>query len=94
MHTPWGKADLKTTIADGIDFYSTPSHGGFKVSKAMLVKMSVQYRNADGWYEEDCESAKVVLAFPNFFTSDQVDAAAKSFTYWFNIDGTSKKSYD
>src|SRR3990167_6057716 len=30
--TPWGIADHRERIADGIDFYSTPSHGGYFLS--------------------------------------------------------------
>lgn len=88
IKTPWGKADFAKEYAKGIVFYTTPSHGGFKVSRERLKEMSIQYRNKDGWFEEDCEAMKVILAFPQYFSSAMIDIAAKSFTDWFNIDGT------
>lgn len=81
--TPWGKSHQVQHIVQGINFYSTPSHGGYHVSPTMLRKMPLVLLNADGWYEEDCEWAKVVLAFPKFFP-DKVWAEAKStLRAWF-----------
>jgi hypothetical protein len=87
--TPWGKADLVEKITRGINFYNTPGHGGFKVSKGLLSKMPKQYVNPDGWYEEDCEWCKVVLAFPEYF-EHKVEGAQKTWDVWFKDDGTYK----
>ncbi len=64
-HTPWGKADYANQYTRGIIFYGTPSHGGFKVSNGMNAKMPDVLRNEDGWYEEDCEWAKVAFFLPS-----------------------------
>lgn len=32
-YTPWGKADYEKVYAEGIVFYGTPSHGGFKLDR-------------------------------------------------------------
>lgn len=92
MNTPWGKATNKTEIVSGIVFYSTSSHGGFKVSKERLAVMPDALVNPDGWYEEDCEYCKVVLAFPEHFTPEERDTAARAFKYWFKENGKSKFS--
>lgn len=73
--TPWGRAETKEIIADGITFYSTPSHGGYKVHKRLLKKMPKRLVNLDGWYEEDAEWCKVVVAFPQYFTETLVNIA-------------------
>ena len=94
--TPWGIADQSTTIAPGIVFHSTPSHGGFHISPDKLASMDPVLRAlpafcgraavwAKGWYEEDCDAALIPLAFPADFAPDRVrDAidAARACTYW------------
>jgi hypothetical protein len=91
MQTPWGKSDHKHVYAPGIVFYGTPGHGGIKVSKHVLAVMPPQYVNRSGWYEEDCEVTKVILAFPHLFPEGAQRDAAASFARWFNPDGTSKR---
>jgi len=88
MITPWGKSQGKEIVATGITFYSTAGHGGYYVSKAMRSIMPARYVNHDGWYEEDCEWAKVALSFPYLFTPSIVEAAATTFRHWCNDDGT------
>lgn len=89
--TPWGKADSKIKVTRGINFYSTPGHGGYKVSKKLNASMPAPLRNSDGWYEEDCEWCKVVLAFPQHFNEDKKETARAVFALWFNNDGTYKQ---
>lgn len=80
--TPWGIADFIDPIDEGIAFYSTPSHGGFLVSRERLEEMPLslaavglesEYHGPapDGgaWFEEDYEAAAVVVAFPELFTT-------------------------
>lgn len=89
MFTPWGTSDSSTPYFDGVTFYSTPRHGGFKVSKKRLAEMPPCLRNENGWYEEDCEALKVFMAFPTeFFKTGKLnrDSYAKSkqsFMGWF-----------
>ena len=56
--------------------------GGFKVSKERLAAMPTALVNPSGWYEEDCEFSKVVLAFPECFEHDEWHIAAQDFKYW------------
>lgn len=83
MNTPWGKSQTKKVIAPGITFYSTASHGGYKVNKAQRDKMPAHLINSDGWYEEDCEWCKVALAFPEYFPNTNPLAIAV-YDRWFN----------
>lgn len=75
--TPWGQAQTSTRFADGIMFYSTAGHGGFHLSPERLADMPDALRKAHdnycpfAWFEEDCESALVILAFPDEFTADE-----------------------
>lgn len=84
MITPWGKSQGKEILAPGITYYSTASHGGYYVSKAVRAVMPKQYVNADGWYEEDCEWSKIALSFPHLFTEAIVKIAHNTYNAWFN----------
>ena len=85
MQTPWGAIDLETSIAPGITFVSTPSHGGFRLTpgRNMYVPLIVRERTFNhlglkGWYEEDCDAALVVVFFPECFPHDKVQAAHRA----------------
>lgn len=67
MNTPWGPSQTIDEIFDGIQFVSTSGHGGFKVENALNNRIPDYWRNDDGWYEEDCEAAIVVLVFEKEF---------------------------
>lgn len=67
MNTPWGKSDHQEKYADGITFYSTPSHGGFKLNSERNEQIPSYCREPDGWYEEDCAWAIVALVFAGVF---------------------------
>jgi hypothetical protein len=90
MNTPWGVSQGRPhTIADGIDFYHTARHGGFHLSPERLAEMPDELRAArtdDGpecpWFEEDCDYALVVLAFPEYFTPEECDTAVRSARVW------------
>jgi hypothetical protein len=73
--TPWGVADFMTTFGPGVTSYSTPSHGGFFVDDLDAMPESLRKRNNNycgfHWFEEDCESALVVVAHPALFTPDE-----------------------
>lgn len=69
MNTPWGQSDFHEHIADGIDLYSTPSHGGYHLSLARQRQLipaahTNNTYNGPAWWEEDCDWAVVFLSFP------------------------------
>lgn len=81
IETPWGTADDRHVIAEGIVFYSTPSHGGIRLSDDRLAEMPAELKDFRPWaglpwFEEDADCNVVVLAFPEFFTPSQVASAA------------------
>ncbi len=76
--TPWGVAQSATVYADGVVFHATASHGGFKIDETANAKVPLAYRNADGWYEEDCEWANVAAAFPQLFTAYERRCASRT----------------
>jgi hypothetical protein len=68
MNTPWGKSDSKTTLAKGISWVGTPSHGGLAVTPAAaltyLSTAAVRRATSYGSYyffEEDCDYAIAFL---------------------------------
>jgi len=69
MRTPWGASDAEYEFAPGraVVFYTTPSHGGFKLRKTFNEMVAEPIRNDNGWYEEDCEWAAVAYTFPSLF---------------------------
>jgi hypothetical protein len=80
--TPWGTADQSKKIARGIVFYSTPSHGGYHLSKTLNAQVHPALRREKGWYEEDCEYAIVHFTFPSFFQNPLSDAIHLLKNYW------------
>lgn len=68
ISTPWGMAQASEIYADGVVFHSTASHGGIKLDRTRNAAMPAMLRVPCGWYEEDCEWAKVVIGFPDLFT--------------------------
>jgi hypothetical protein len=80
--TPWGMSDGQKTLAPGIISYSTPGHGGIHVEDKLNLKIHTKFRNADGWYEEDCEWAKVAFTFPYAFKPSHVLAAKETLVNW------------
>ncbi|MBB4116383.1 hypothetical protein FHT80_005757 [Rhizobium sp. BK226] len=67
--TPWGMAQVSRRYADGIVLHSTAGHGGFHLDEIANAVVHPLYRNDDGFYEEDCEWAKIAHAFPQLFTA-------------------------
>jgi uncharacterized protein DUF7007 len=73
--TPWGTADHVKRYAEGVTFYGTPSHGGFKLAPKQNARVPEALRKASfcgngerGWYEEDCDWNIVAFVFPELFT--------------------------
>jgi hypothetical protein len=71
--TPWGGADFVRHDAEGIVSVSTPSHGGIGLSPARNAEIDKAWRNANGWYEEDCEAYIVLVRFFDEFETFQLD---------------------
>lgn len=78
MHTPWGASQYERRYGDGIVFYSTAGHGGFRVApeQNQLIPKAIRDESGTavgggkaGWYEEDCEWYAVAYAFPELFVS-------------------------
>ncbi|WP_020046821.1 DUF7007 domain-containing protein [Rhizobium leguminosarum] len=67
--TPWGIAQVSRRYADGIILHSTAGHGGFHLDEIANAVVHHLYRYDDGFYEEDCEWAKVAHVFPQLFTA-------------------------
>lgn len=89
-NTPWGFSQDSHTIAPGIVRHDTPSHGGYSLSPDRLAEMPAALRAfppfaGEGWYEEDCDWAVVVLAFPLAFSHRQIAAAVRMVRGWNKI---------
>jgi hypothetical protein len=78
VETPWGGAQHSMRYGDGIVFHSTASHGGFFLVPDQNVLVHAMLRNAEGWYEEDAEWAKVAFTFPSLFTAKERRSAEKT----------------
>jgi hypothetical protein len=84
--TPWGEAIHASTWAPGIVFYETGRHGGVKLDAARNAEMPDALRRVDGWYEEDCEAAKVLAVFGaeiEDVSEDVVEQAKATVRQWF-----------
>ncbi len=82
--TPWGISDSHKNISEGIDWFGTPSHGGFRLSAERLAQLPLRFKYfkpwaGAGWFEEDCDWCVVVIAFPGFFSVEDRTNAEKTF---------------
>lgn len=77
MNTPWGQSDHERILGEGIVFYGTPSHGGFKVQHEQNMRIPVALRNKDGWYEEDCDIEILCFVFPELFPENDQERTIK-----------------
>ena len=93
MQTPWGNSEDEFAYAPNhlVVYYTTESHGGFKVQPVLNAMIPAIVRNDNGWYEEDCEWAIVCYTFPSLFANrgdlgsnlDQIRATAHEvITKW------------
>jgi hypothetical protein len=53
VETPWGRAETARSQGEGVVFYATPSHGGFRLDARRNAQIPERWRNESGWYEED-----------------------------------------
>jgi hypothetical protein len=67
--TKWGAVDMITTLAPGMIFASTPSHGGIWLSQEREQQIPEEIRaiarafSPEQWYEEDCDVVIPALWF-------------------------------
>jgi hypothetical protein len=80
--TPWGVAQGSKVFQRGVTFYRTARHGGFRLGVRANAKIPEPMRNEDGWYEEDCEAAKVMFIFRDLFAEDYDDAVVTLKDYF------------
>jgi len=71
--SPWGTIQDVTEAAVGVVFVMTAGRGGYWLSPARVagmassLKVNSSFYKGDGWFEEDCEWARVCLAYPGIF---------------------------
>ena len=80
--TPWGPSQDSRKYGRGVTFYSTAGHGGFKVCPTLNAAMPAHLRREDGWYEEDCDYARVMIAFLDRFTTGDAESAEAALRNW------------
>jgi len=68
MQTPWGLSQHCEVLSNGIEFHSTASHGGYRLSEEHKKVMRAKKLPVKTWYEEDCECLYVIKAFPELFS--------------------------
>ncbi len=82
MRTPWGPSQSQRTLGEGVVLVSTAGHGGIHLDADRNRLVHPAWREANGWYEEDCDWAIVAVTFPNLFTEEQVLDAHRSAKDW------------
>jgi hypothetical protein len=80
--TPWGSVQYIQYIAEGIQHVSTAGHGGIKLDRKRNSAMPEYLRCEGGWYEEDCDWAKVAVVYPSGFTPKQQESAKNTLQHW------------
>lgn len=90
MSTPWGVADYRKDVIEGITFYSTPSHGGFFLSPERLKqvppcvhKSNFGHETKRGWFEEDLEWFWLVLCWPDELTQYSTETAKRHLSKYY-----------
>ena len=92
MRTPWGDSDYEKRIQRGLTWVSTPSHGGFMVSRTVAAKLLTPAAIAAGQsfgdylaFEEDCDAAIVLFELPQTregFSNVSDTDLLESLSYW------------
>jgi len=84
---PWGEIQGYEFIAPGIIFYTTGGHGGFLVARERYEEMPQHLRECsftkDQWFEEDCSACAVILAFPQYFSTRQIESARDTYARYY-----------
>lgn len=94
--SPWETIQHVRELAPGIIAVSTASHGGIWINSNRLNTMLKEFpelcrptnfyplgQRPSGyqWFEEDCEWARVALAFPTAFTPEHQYAARRTLRF-------------
>ena len=97
VRTPWGTADNSREVAEGVTWHSTPSHGGFQLSRQRMTTVRNKFPGLETfaggpWFEEDCDWCFVALTFPELFKSQDLKAAESTLRnnspkHWEHIYG-------
>lgn len=87
--TPWGPSQSQREHAPGIVFYSTASHGGYKLSPERWAEFASipHFAHWSQWLEEDCDACLVYLRWPELATDEQLHDAvcmARTVASWGN----------
>ena len=97
ISTPWGSSQSIRTIAPGIRFVSTASHGGYCLEDWRLKEMPAILRCANSysgacseWFEEDVEWALVCLSFPELFDARECFYAVKTIAAYGGTENAGK----
>ena len=97
-HTVWGEADTILPVAQGIHLVTTPTHGGYVLSKDRIEALKLKFPSAEAWtgddryWEEDCDWVYVAMAFPEHFDDDHVQNACKQYQNSIIADGVLHKT--
>lgn len=85
-NSPWGKIDIITEVIQGVFFVSTPSHGGFMVSKNIPLSNAAKNRSIpfEGFYcfEEDCQAS--IVAYELNLKNERIskEDIERSLSFW------------
>jgi len=88
----WGRVNSVGEIAQGVVHVDCEGHGGLKLSPERNRAIPPPLRRPSGWYEEDCESHIVGMAFPEAFGGSGAEVEAfreaetQSVKDWFPDD--------
>lgn len=85
--TPWGPSQSEREHAPGIVFFSTASHGGYRLSAERYADFCKipHFANWSPWLEEDCDACLVYLRWPELATNEQIHDAvimARTVAAW------------
>jgi hypothetical protein len=79
LRTPWGTSETSKWADDGIVWVTTPSHGGYLLSRERFMSMPDTLKaftfvgtGAPQAFEEDCAWCAVLLAWPSLFGASQL----------------------
>lgn len=81
--SPWGAVQDRQQIAPGIVRVDTASHGGYLLDLARMLEFRALFPTFKPWagagaFEEDCDWAAVVMAFPQYFDDAAFYNAART----------------
>lgn len=80
--SPWGTIQWAEGLAEGIVQVGTAGHGGVHLNAERNRTMPSMFRNANGWYEEDCERHMVILAHQESFDASDIASAHAAVKRW------------